>query len=95
MKPRPIFNSKLFRYLSDDFDAICIGRFILFRDSDPSPRLVRHEMIHQQQMDHYTVPGFYILYLWYWLKGLVIHRTFHLAYRENPLEVEAYEREKS
>lgn len=95
MTPRVIKNSRLFRLpLLRDFDAICLGRFI-FCKGEPSDSLLRHEMVHQAQMDRYTVAGFYALYVFYWLKALATHRDFSLAYSENPLEKEAYEKEKT
>lgn len=74
------------------FDAVCVGRVVLFKSSitDVSVNLMRHEMVHQQQMDTYGVIGFYFLYAVNWLLKLIQTRSFSRAYRENPLEVEAY-----
>jgi hypothetical protein len=36
---------------------------------------------------------FYLLYIWYWLKGLRMNRRMpHAAYLLNPFEMEAYSR---
>lgn len=103
MTTRIICNSWLFRLpILRQFDAICLGRWIHFKGElahdglnyAPST-LLRHEMIHQQQMDRYTVPVFYLVYLGFWFGGLVKHRSFWLAYRQNPLEVEAYDRQRT
>ena len=94
MTPRHVYNSRIFRLpWMREFDAICLGRWIFFAGDKPSATLLRHEMIHQNQMDRLTVPGFYCVYLWHWFKALIRTRSFHLAYRENPLEREAYERQ--
>ena len=101
MRTRIVCNSWLFRLpILRQFDAICLGRWIHFKGeraheaSGAPSTLLRHELVHQAQMDTLTVPGFYALYLWLWLVGLVKHRSFWRAYRENPLEVEAYTRQK-
>ena len=57
-----------------------------------------HEMIHlrQAQACHDSWVCFYLLYLWYWLKGLVFsgcqvrRQLKHAAYLLNPFEMEAY-----
>lgn len=54
-----------------------------------------HEMIHlrQAQSTGDSWLRFYLLYIWYWLKGLRMNRHMkHAAYLLNPFEMEAYGR---
>lgn len=54
-----------------------------------------HEMIHlrQAQSTGDSWVRFYLLYIWYWLKGLRMNRHMkNAAYLLNPFELEAYER---
>ena len=54
-----------------------------------------HEMIHlrQAQACGDSWLRFYLLYIWYWLKGLRMSRRMpHAAYLLNPFEMEAYSR---
>lgn len=57
--------------------------------------LKNHEMIHlrQAQSCHDSWLRFYLLYIWYWLKGLRMRRKMkNAAYLLNPFEMEAYRR---
>lgn len=47
--------------------------------------VIRHEMIHQEQMKRYLYLGWYILYLYQFLR---------YGYREMPLEKEARDKEE-
>ena len=90
------YNHWLPQYLN--VTAIVIGRKMLMSYPEPAVpteshlRTIRHEKIHFEQMDRYTVVGFYILYgvifLWEWAK----RRNWDEAYRQHPFEVEAYTR---
>ena len=57
--------------------------------------LKNHEMIHlrQAQSTGDSWIRFYLLYIWYWLKGLPMNRKMrNAAYLLNPFEMEAYGR---
>ena len=57
--------------------------------------LKNHEMIHLRQAQSCgdSWIRFYLLYMWYWLKGLRMNRQMkHAAYLLNPFEMEAYAR---
>ncbi|MCR5578093.1 MAG: hypothetical protein K6F74_02595 [Prevotella sp.] len=57
--------------------------------------LKNHEMIHLRQAQSCgdSWIRFYLLYIWYWLKGLRMNRQMkHAAYLLNPFEMEAYAR---
>lgn len=89
---RLIYKSPLFRLPGfRRYDAVCIGRLILFKQSPDSvsQRLFNHEVVHQEQMDFYGVTGFYALYFWYYLRGVIRYRSHDLAYINNPFEVDA------
>ena len=54
-----------------------------------------HEMIHLRQAQSCgdSWLHFYLLYIWYWIKGLRMNRKMkHAAYLLNPFEMEAYAR---
>tara|TARA_B100000686_G_C16397890_1_gene765776 strand:- start:185 stop:550 length:366 start_codon:yes stop_codon:yes gene_type:complete len=55
----------------------------------------RHETIHFQQWIELALVGFLVLYVWFWLVGLIIYRNGARAYRENPFEREAYDNENN
>ena len=58
-----------------------------------SSAMKNHEMIHlrQAQATHDSWLCFYVMYAWYWLKGLPYNRRMkNAAYWLNPFEMEAY-----
>ena len=63
--------------------------------SGEAAALKNHEMIHLRQAQSCgdSWLRFYLLYIWYWLKGLRMNRKMkHAAYLLNPFEMEAYDR---
>lgn len=73
------------------FGATVLGRLVIFRSERQKELLWGHEMIHIKQMDRYTVVGFYLVYFYHWLRGMIKYRgDSRKAYRQNPLEKEAY-----
>lgn len=74
------------------FDAICVGRWVLFKAPQErvSPTLIVHELVHQRQMNQHGVLGFYLIYVWDFLRMLVKHRRWMQAYYSIPFEIEAY-----
>jgi len=91
MKPIIIQNSKIPVYLSlfINIGAITLFPFIISRDEMEDTTL-RHEKIHIEQQRELLVIFFYILYIWYWLKGKVKGMTNSNAYMSIPFEQEAY-----
>ena len=93
-KIKLIFNSKIPQYLSIfiSIGAITLWPFIIFRNSreEVGETLINHEMIHIKQQEELWVVGFYILYVYYWLKNLPKYRDSSKAYYNIPFEVEAY-----
>jgi len=51
--------------------------------------LIRHERVHQEQMNRHGLLYFWLQYLFYYVSGLVKYKSHWKAYRNNPLEVEA------
>jgi len=64
---------------------------LVFCRGNLSPRVRRHETIHfQQQLEMLFVTQL-ILYVAFWLFGLIKYRNGSIAYYENPFEREAYQ----
>ena len=91
MKPIIIQNSKIPVYLSIfiNIGAITLFPFIISR-GEMSETTIRHEMIHIEQQRELLVILFYVLYVWYWLKGKVKGMSNDDAYMNIPFEREAY-----
>ncbi|RZA27179.1 MAG: hypothetical protein EOP10_01105 [Proteobacteria bacterium] len=70
-----------------------IGRRCFIKESIYSERLLRHEWIHQEQMDRVGVVRFYLIYLKDYLYNLCRYRNHDKAYFAIPFEQEAYARE--
>ena len=68
---------------------ITIFPFIFIRD-EGDKTTIRHERIHiEQQRELWLIP-FYILYIWYWLKGKLKGMNSQEAYMNIPFEREAH-----
>lgn len=92
-KPVFIENSKLPVFLSNfapiNIWAISFGPWVWCRGVlDESTK--RHEVIHFQQQLELLFVGQWILYVLFYLKGLIQYRNGKTAYEENPFEREAY-----
>ena len=93
---KPIFACFIFRFWPlKNYEAIVLYPFILFKNQleMTSPNILRHELIHLDQMRRYTVLGFYICYLWQYLRGLLKFRNHKKAYLGITFEKEAYEKQ--
>lgn len=86
MKVKVVFNFKL---LPHWYAAITLYPFICFRAPYAPIRVLRHEMIHVEQIRRDGFFTFYIMYLWYYLVGLVKYMSHDQAYYRIPYEVEA------
>ena len=71
------------------------GRTILFKDGEAeiTPALLRHELVHLEQMNQHGITGFYFIYLSYYVANLWRLRGHNAAYRHIRFEREACERE--
>jgi len=72
-----------------DINAITLGPFVISRGI-MSKTTKNHETIHWQQYIDLAILGFPILYLIYWLVGLIKYRDSAIAYYQIPFEQEAY-----
>lgn len=87
MNVRVIYNSSIPPMLANA-DGITLYPFVLiaFPETDPrTPKLLKHEMVHVEQVRRLGFLKFYILYVLY---------SIRYGYRNNPFEVEAYERQE-
>ena len=92
--PIVIENSSIPKYLSIfiNIGAITLWPFVISRTSF-NKRVLDHEKIHIRQQQEMLVIGFYIMYVYYWLCGYLVHRDSQIAYFSIPFEQEAYEKE--
>lgn len=92
LRPIMIENSKipviLSRVAPIEIWAISFGIFVWCR-GEMSETTKRHECIHFAQQIECLFIGQWILYVWYWLRGLA-SKTGEEAYYSNPFEEEAY-----
>ena len=93
-KPLFIENSKIpvwLSYLSPiDIGAITLGPVVISRGT-MSDTTKNHETIHWQQYMELAIIGFLLMYLAYWLIGLIKYRDGSKAYYQIPFEQEAYQ----
>ena len=91
MKPIIIQNSKIPEYLSIfiNIGAITLYPFIISRD-EMDEITINHEKIHLAQQRELWLIGFYLLYVYYWLRGKWSGKTSLAAYLSIPFEREAY-----
>ncbi|RYZ52719.1 MAG: hypothetical protein EOP07_19095 [Proteobacteria bacterium] len=88
------YQSKLFKLpLLRQYSAIVLGRHCFVKEATASDRLIRHELVHQEQIRRHGVILFYFTYVWEYLRNLWRYRSHDQAYRQISFEVEAYARE--
>jgi len=98
-KSEPIFieNSKMPVWLSYfapiNIWAISFGLWVWCRGK-LSEETKRHETIHYQQQIELLFVGQWILYVLFWIIGLLRFRDGKKAYYRNPFEIEAYTHDK-
>jgi len=91
----PVFieNSRIPIWLSHvspiDIGAITLGPIVISRDT-MSDTTKNHETIHWQQYLETGIIGFLILYLVFWIVGMIKYRDGAIAYHQIPFEQEAY-----
>ena len=96
MKPIIIKESRIPELLSIviKIGAITLWPFVFIRRGmKASDRLIRHESIHIHQYNELLVVGFFLVYVWDWLHGLIKYRDGSTAYMQIRMEQEAYENE--
>ena len=87
-------------WLRGKYEALTFFGYIVTHSQQEAERINRqydelknHEMIHlrQAQAAGDSWLRFYLLYIWYWLRGLPMNRKMRgAAYLLNPFELEAY-----
>ena len=84
-------NSRVPKWISWFFEvrACAFAVFVWCRD-DGDDRLINHETIHVAQQFEMLFIGQWVMYCIFMLIGLIKHRNFQKAYRNNPFEREAY-----
>lgn len=77
------------------YAAIVLGRSIHFKYPKHlvNEVVVHHELVHQTQMDQHGVIGFYLKYVWYYVKNIVKYKSHWEAYYAIPFEKEAYRKQ--
>lgn len=92
-KPYFIENSKLPVWLSYlapiDIGAITLGPIVISRN-EMSDITKNHETIHFQQYLETLFIGFLLIYLYDYIRGLIVHRDGRAAYYSLRAEKEAY-----
>jgi hypothetical protein len=68
--------------------------FVIVNDLS-NDTLIRHETIHFRQMCETLVVGFYVLYIYYYLKNRFGGLNHELAYMQIPFEIEAYKNQNN
>lgn len=77
-------------FLPRKYSAITLTPFVFYSGDTLSERLVRHETVHLYQQLFLLVVPFYVLYVLFWLIGLLRYRSHDRAYRAIPFERSAY-----
>ena len=73
-------------------NAITLWPFVISRTRF-NKLVLDHEKIHIRQQQELLIIGFYIMYVFYWLRGLWIYGDAQIAYHSIPFEQEAYDNE--
>jgi hypothetical protein len=96
IKPKVIISPRFCKLMSVFINVYAITLYPFIISKEPLPVITyNHEKIHLVQQRELWVVGFYILYVWYWLKAVAIGKTGRDAYYAIPFEKEAYENEKN
>lgn len=77
-----------------DVYAITLYPFIISKEK-LDVTVYNHEKIHLEQQRELWLIGFYLLYVWYWLKARLKGLNGRKAYYAIPFEREAYENDKN
>jgi len=72
------------------FKAITLFPVIFYKGDRVSESDLRHETVHLWQQAALLIVPFYILYIIFWIVGLLRYHDSYRAYREIPFERSAY-----
>ena len=81
------------KFPARQFHAITLFPVIFYNGEKLSERELRHETVHLWQQAALLIVLFYVLYLIFWVIGLLRYRSSYRAYREIPFERSAYDLE--
>jgi len=96
VKPIIIKNSRVPRFFSWFFPVSAITLFpFIFVDGEPEGWLIRHETIHFKQYLELLVVGFFLVYAWDFLRGMIRYRNVADSYYNIRFEQEAYRNESN
>src|SRR5688572_12437447 len=90
--PRARYSHCIFRLpLVRRYSGMVVGRTILFKDGEAeiTPALLRHELVHIEQIDRHGMARFYLIYFRDYLVNLWRLRDHDAAYRHIRFEKEA------
>lgn len=92
-KIRVIYDSWVPKQLH--IQGILLYPYILIscEEKDTKTYIIKHEMIHVDQIRNIGMIRFYISYLLSMLRSILIHRSFEYIFHENDYEREAYQLE--
>ena len=83
-----IYNCRFLKPLK--INAIVLYPFILYCDKNPVAEVMRHELVHIDQIKKHGVGKFYALYLYEYCQGRWQGLSHYEAYRNISFEKEAY-----
>ena len=81
------------RFPPKKFIAITLFPFIFYNSEQLGDTDLRHETVHIWQQLALLIIPFYILYLSFWILGLIRHKSLLKAYKNIPFEISAYKLE--
>lgn len=84
--------------LGKNMNAMTVWPLVIVKKSRKeffTPFVERHERIHLAQQKELFLVGFFILYVLFFLVKLAVCRKWMEAYKQNPFEREAYDKEKN
>src|SRR5690349_14419361 len=88
------YGHKWLRWFGVEAITVFTWVFVASSYEDTPMTLVRHELEHIKQARTHGVLIFPLMYAWEHVKGLWKTKSWHLAYRNNPYEVEARKAER-
>ena len=96
MKPKVIISPRFCKLMSIFIDVYAITLYPFIIAKEPLPIITyNHEKIHLVQQKELWVVGFYLLYVWYWLKARARGLNGKKAYYAIPFEKEAYQNQNN
>lgn len=86
-------NSKVAKALK--VDGIVIYPFVLFSSPNPDQILIKHELVHVEQIKNLGILRFYSTYFKEYIRNRLKGQTHHQAYISISYEIEAYDKQNN